>query len=53
MPQGVLTRASADLTINEASAIADNTLEVSCRAVLWAVGAPEVLLASGGEHLAA
>lgn len=49
VPQGVLTRASAELTINEASAIADNTLEVSCRAILWALGAPEMLRASAGR----
>jgi hypothetical protein len=49
VPQGVLTRASAELTINEASAIADNTLEVSCRAILWALNVPEVLRASAGE----
>jgi hypothetical protein len=49
VPQGVLTRASAELTINKASAIADNTLEVSCRAILWALNVPEVLRASAGE----
>jgi hypothetical protein len=48
VPQGVLTRASAELTINEASAIADNTLEVSCRSILWALNVPEVLRASAG-----
>jgi hypothetical protein len=47
--QGVLQRASAELTIQEASAIADNTLEFSARSVLWALGAPEVLRASQGE----
>jgi hypothetical protein len=51
VPQGVLTRASAELTINQASAIADNTLEVSCRAILWALNVPEVLRASAGKHL--
>lgn len=50
VPQGVLTRASAELTINEASAIADNTLEVSCRSILWALNVPEVLRASAGKH---
>jgi hypothetical protein len=50
VPQGVLTRASAELTINEASAIADNTLEVSCRSILWALNVPEVLRASAGEQ---
>lgn len=49
MPQGVLQRASAELTIKDASAIADNTLEYSVRCVLWALGAPELLIASQGE----
>ena len=44
--QGVLQRASAELTIKDASAIADNTLEYSVRCVLWALGAPELLIAS-------
>ncbi len=46
--QGVLQRASAELTIKDASAIADNTLECSVRSVLWALGAPELLRASQG-----
>jgi hypothetical protein len=46
--QGVLQRASAELTIKDASAIADNTLEFSVRSVLWALGAPELLRASQG-----
>ncbi|GBF92940.1 hypothetical protein Rsub_05776 [Raphidocelis subcapitata] len=46
--QGVLQRASAELTIQQASAIADNTLEFSVRSALWALGAPEVLRASQG-----
>lgn len=48
MPQAVLTRASTELTINEALEIADITLETSCRAILWALGVPEVLLVSSG-----
>lgn len=46
--QGVLQRASAELTIKDASAIADNTLEYSVRSVLWALDAPELLCASEG-----
>eukprot|EP00775_Hariotina_reticulata_P011696 gene11695-11840_t len=49
--QDDLMRTSAELTINDASAIAINTLEVSCKAVLWALGAPEMLRASAGTML--
>ena len=35
--QGVLTKASAELTMAQASAIADNTLEHTVRATLWAL----------------
>jgi cell division protein FtsZ len=48
VPQAVLTRASAELTITDALEISDVTLETSCRAILWALGVPEVLLASSG-----
>jgi hypothetical protein len=50
--QDDLMQASAELTISDASAIAINTLEVSCRAVLWALGTPEMLRASAGECMA-
>ena len=49
VPQGVLTRASAQLTVTQALEIADMTLETSCRAIQWALNVPEVLLASSGR----
>lgn len=49
VPQGVLVRASAELTVTQALEIADMTLETSCRAIQWAINVPEVLLASAGE----
>lgn len=50
MPQGVLVRASAELTVTQALEIADMTLETSCRAIQWAINVPEVLLASAGAQ---
>lgn len=50
VPQGVLVRASAELTVTQALEIADMTLETSCRAIQWAINVPEVLLASAGER---
>jgi hypothetical protein len=50
VPQGVLVRASAELTVTQALEIADMTLETSCRAIQWAINVPEVLLASAGAH---
>lgn len=47
-PQDILTKASTDLTIADASGIADNTLEFTIRAILWALRAPEVLRANRG-----
>ena len=47
--QDVLTKASAELTIPEAAAIAENTLQYSVRSMLWALQAPEILKASNGE----
>lgn len=49
VPQGVLVRASAELTVTQALEIADMTLETSCRAIQWALNVPEVLMASAGE----
>lgn len=49
VPQGVLVRASAELTVTQALEIADMTLETSCRAIQWALNVPEVLMASSGE----
>mmetsp|Transcript_6724 Transcript_6724/g.14841 ORF Transcript_6724/g.14841 Transcript_6724/m.14841 type:complete len:727 (-) Transcript_6724:464-2644(-) len=49
--QGVLTRASSELTIPEASAIADNTLEYTVRSVLWALRAPEILKVTNGSFI--
>lgn len=46
--QDVLTKASAELTIAEASAIADKTLQFTVRFILWALRAPEILLVSNG-----
>lgn len=48
VPQGVLVRASTQLTVTQALEIADMTLETSCRAIQWALNVPEVLLASAG-----
>ena len=48
VPQAVLVRASSELTVKDASAIADTTLEFSMRAILWALGAPELLIAAAG-----
>jgi len=53
VPQGVLVRASAELTVTQALEIADMTLETSCRAIQWALNVPEVLLASAGKGDAA
>jgi hypothetical protein len=50
VPQGVLVRASAELTVTQALEIADMTLETSCRAIQWALNVPEVLLASAGAQ---
>ena len=50
VPQGVLVRASAELTVTQALEIADMTLETSCRAIQWALNVPEVLMASAGEN---
>ena len=47
--QNVLIKASAELTMNEASSIADNTLEYTVRSLLWALRAPEILKANDGE----
>jgi hypothetical protein len=49
VPQAVLVRASSELTVKDASAIADTTLEFSMRAILWALGAPELLIAAAGR----
>lgn len=49
--QDVLTKASAELTIPEAGAIAENTLQYSVRSMLWALQAPEILKASDGALL--
>ncbi|GIL90961.1 hypothetical protein Vretimale_17091 [Volvox reticuliferus] len=49
--QGVLTRASADLTMSQAEAIADNTLVYTVQSTLWALRAPEVLKVSHGAFL--
>lgn len=46
--QDMLTKASAELTIPEAGAIAENTLQYSVRSLLWALQAPEILKASNG-----
>lgn len=50
VPQGVLVRASAELTVTQALEIADMTLETSCRTIQWALNVPEVLLASAGAQ---
>ena len=47
--QNVLTRASSELKMSEASAIADNTLEYTVRSLMWALHAPEVLKVTRGE----
>jgi hypothetical protein len=47
--QNVLTRASSELTMHEASAIADNTLEYTVRSLLSALKTPEVLKVTRGE----
>ena len=47
--QNVLIKASAELTMTEASSIADNTLEYTVRSLLWALHAPEILKANNGE----
>ena len=47
--QNVLIKASAELTMTEASSIADNTLEYTVRSLLWALRAPEILKANNGE----
>ncbi|GLC61462.1 hypothetical protein PLESTB_001758900 [Pleodorina starrii] len=49
--QGVLTRASAELTMGQAQAIADNTLVYTVQSTLWALRAPEVLKVSHGAFL--
>jgi hypothetical protein len=49
--QEVLCRAYAELTINEASTISDTTLVYIARSILWAVSAPEVLIATPREYL--
>ncbi len=51
--QNVLTRASSELTMTEASAIADNTLEYTVKSLLWALRAPEILKATNGEQQSA
>ncbi len=52
--QGILQQASKELTIAQASTIADNTLEYTIRAILWALRAPEILVgAQGGRPLEA
>ncbi len=51
--QGILQQASRDLTIAQASTIADNTLEYTIRAILWALRAPEILVTTQGEPAAA
>ena len=47
--QNVLIKASAELTMTEASSIADNTLEYTVRSLLWALRAPEILKANSGK----
>jgi hypothetical protein len=47
--QEVLCRAYAELTITEASTISDTTLVYIARSILWAVSAPEVLIATPRE----
>ncbi|KAG2436369.1 hypothetical protein HXX76_006676 [Chlamydomonas incerta] len=49
--QGVLTRASAELTMGQAQAIADNTLVYTVQSTLWALRAPEILKVSHGAFL--
>ncbi|GAX83431.1 hypothetical protein CEUSTIGMA_g10856.t1 [Chlamydomonas eustigma] len=49
--QNVLTRASSDLTMSEASSIADNTLEYTVRSLLWALRAPEILKVTHGSYV--
>lgn len=49
MDQDVLTKASAELTMPEACAIADKTLQYTVRSILWALKAPEILKVSHGE----
>ncbi|GIL57651.1 hypothetical protein Vafri_12844, partial [Volvox africanus] len=49
--QGVLTRASADMTMSQAEAIADNTLVYTVQSTLWALRAPEVLKVSHDAFL--
>ncbi|KAG2484764.1 hypothetical protein HYH03_016418 [Edaphochlamys debaryana] len=49
--QGVLTRASAELTMAQAQAIADNTLVYTVQSTLWALRAPEILKVANGAFL--
>jgi hypothetical protein len=49
--QGILQQASKELTISQASTIADNTLEYTIRAILWSLKAPEVLVGAQGARL--
>ncbi|MEW5307186.1 MAG: hypothetical protein WDW36_009594 [Sanguina aurantia] len=46
--QDVLTKASSEVTMLEASAIADVTLEATVRSILWALKAPELLKVTDG-----
>jgi hypothetical protein len=51
--QGILPQASKELTIAQASTIADNTLEYTIRAILWSLRAPEILVGAQGERCGA
>lgn len=44
----MLTKASSEVTMLEASAIADVTLEATVRSILWALKAPELLKVTDG-----
>ena len=44
-----LMRASAELTMTEASSISDTTLEYTVKSIMWALRAPEVLKVTHGE----
>lgn len=46
--QNVLIKASPDLTMAEATSIADNTLQYTVRSTLWALRAPEILMVCNG-----
>ena len=49
--QNVLVRASSELTMPEASRIADNTLEYTVKTMLWALRAPEILKVAQGTFV--